>query len=58
LSVSQNAVSKDNFNKTEVKKIKVQVVVQAVRPLPVDAKPGFISIQLHGAFTMMIDNGQ
>jgi hypothetical protein len=56
LSVSQNAVSKDNFNNTEVKKIKGQVVVQAVRPLPVDTKA---RVQFHTiSWGIYDDDGQ
>lgn len=56
LSVSQNAVAKDNFNKTEVKKIKGQDMVQAVRPRPLDAKA---RVQFHAfAWGIYDDNGQ
>jgi len=56
LSISQNAVSKDNFNNTEVKNIKGQVVVQAVSPLPVDAKA---QVQFHTiSWGISDDDGQ
>jgi len=54
--VSQNAVAKDKFNKIEIKKIKGQVIVQAVRPRPLDAKAG---VQFHAvSWSIYHEDGQ
>jgi len=56
LSVSRNAVAKDNFNNIEVKKIKGQVMVQAVRPRPLGAKA---RVQFHAiSWGIFDDDGQ
>jgi hypothetical protein len=58
LSVSQNAVDKDNFNNIEVKKIKAKSWFKQLDLGLLAQRPGFNSMQFHGAFSKMMDNEQ
>jgi hypothetical protein len=58
LSVLQNAVAKDNFNNTEVKKLRAKSWFKQLEPGLLTQRPGFSCMHFHGAFKMMMDNGQ